>query len=212
MERRKRIGFMVTVIALALAASQALPAAAATRFGSKLTNDTQPSNAGFGRYCDEFTQGEEDPPHPNCTWVMMEAYGRPVSNPGPDHRAPRDGYIDKVRVVACAPGNFRVQVAKVKPALQQARVVRQSARLHYNGDPDNCDDETYTVNTINLSPNLRILKGQYLAVRASKVGFLRCSSGGPNILVFDPYLPSGGGYQHADADDGCWLLLEAIMA
>jgi hypothetical protein len=202
---------MVVTMAMALAASQALPAAAAaTRFGSKLDNETQPSNAGQGRWCDEFTQGEEDPPHPNCTWVMMEAYGRPVSNPGPDHRAPRNGYIDKVRVVACAPGSFRLQIARVKPVLQQARIVRQSGVINYAGDPDNCDDETYTVNTINI-PNIYIAKGQYLAVRAKKVGFLRCSSGGPNILLFDPRLVVGGGYQTADADDGCWLLLEAVM-
>jgi hypothetical protein len=210
MARRKRIGFMVLLLAMALGASQALPAAAATRFGSRLTTDTQPSNAGQGRWCEEFTQDDDQPPHPNCTWVMMEAYGRPVSNPGPDHRAPRKGYIDKVRVVACAPGSFRLQIAKVRPALQQARIVRNGPIVNYNGDPDNCDDETYTINTINI-PNVRVFKNEYLAVKARKVGFLRCSSGGPNMLLFDPPLPVGAGYRTATEDDGCWLLLEAVM-
>jgi hypothetical protein len=31
------------------------------------------------------------------------------------------------------------------------------------------------------------------------------------MLLFDPYLGVGGSFQEADADDGCWLLLEAVM-
>jgi hypothetical protein len=204
---------MVTVIALAMAFSQALPAAAATKFGSRLNTTIQPSNAGQGRWCDEFTSGEEDPPHPTCTWILNEAYVHSATiDPRAHARAPRDGYVDKVKVISCGPGSFRLQIAKVKRAVHQAKVVRQSGVLSYAGDPDHCDDETYTVNTINLSPNLRVYKGQFLAVRAKQIGFLRCSSGGDNTLIFDPYLPVGGTYEDESTDDGCWMLLEAVMA
>jgi hypothetical protein len=40
---------------------------------------------------------------------------------------------------------------------------------------------------------------------------LRCSSGGPNQLLFQPALPLSGPFETATDTDGCWLLLEATI-
>jgi hypothetical protein len=210
MHRRSRTGFLVVVAAL-LAVSQAAPAAAAgTRFGSRLDNTIQPSNAEQGQWCDE---PNDTPPHPTCTWILNEAYVHSATiNPLAHARAPRDGYIDKIRIISCIAESFRLQVAKVKRATQQARVVRQSALLSYAGDANCGDDDVYTVKTINLSPNLRVFKGQFLAIRTKRTGMLRCSSGGPHTYLFDPPLVVGGVFRTATDTDGCWILLEAVMS
>jgi len=40
---------------------------------------------------------------------------------------------------------------------------------------------------------------------------LRCSSGGPNQLLFQPALGVNGPFETATDTDGCWLLLEAVI-
>jgi hypothetical protein len=206
MARRTRIGFITLAIATAMGLSLALPAAAATRFGSRLATDEQPQP---WQWCDA---PNDEPPHPNCTWVLNEAYVHSASIDPLEHaRAPRKGYIDKIRISSCVSGSFRLQIAKVKRSVQEAKVVRNGPIVHYNGDPDSCDDDVYTVNTINI-PNLRVYKGEFLAVKAKKVGFLRCNSGGDRTYQFDPPLAPGGSYRSVTDTDGCWLLLEAVMA
>ena len=172
--------------------------AAPVRFGSLLTTDTQPSNATPAHWCND----PEPEPHPNCTWVMMEAYGRPDGG----HKAPKDGTIGKVRVIACEPGNFRIQLAKSKPAFDQARVVRNGPYVSFPGDPDGCDDDIYTINVINV--DFQVFKGEQIAIRTKRTGALRCSSGGDNTLLFDPPLAAGGPLTTAPEGDGCWMLVE----
>jgi hypothetical protein len=58
--------------------------------------------------------------------------------------------------------------------------------------------------------DIPVEKGEYLAVESRRTSFLRCSSGGPNQLLFQPALLLGDPFQTADGDDGCWLLLEAV--
>jgi hypothetical protein len=56
-----------------------------------------------------------------------------------------------------------------------------------------------------------VKKGQSLAIRSSETSMLRCSSGGPNQLIFSPPLSLGNPFQPATDTDGCWLLLEAVI-
>jgi hypothetical protein len=201
---------MVTVIALALAASQALPAAAASKFGARLnTNDIQPQP---WQWCDA---PNDEPPHPNCTWVLNEAFVHSASIDALARaRAPRNGYIDKVKVLSCTSGRFRLQIAKVKRSVEQAKVVRNGPYVDYSGDPQGCgddDDFVYTPQTINI-PNVRVYKGEFLAIKAKKTGALRCGSGGPHTLLFEGPLNPGGSYRTATDTDGCYLLIEAILA
>jgi hypothetical protein len=175
-------------------------AAAATRFGSKLANDVQPSNGSPPHSCID----PEDPPFPACTWVMGEAYGRP--NGG--HKAPRDGTIDKVRVIACEPGSFWAGRARLKPAVDKAKQLSRGPKVNFQGDPDGCDDETYSVNVVNV-PNFHIEKGDVISIKTKTTGSLRCSSGGDNIYEFySPALAVGGNFRTATDTDGCWLLVE----
>jgi hypothetical protein len=193
------IGAIVATALLMLFATVST-AAGATRFGSKLTNDVQPSNGQPPHSCID----PADPPFPTCTWVMGEAYQR--ANGG--HKAPRNGTIDKVRVIACEPGSFRLQLAKLKPALERAKIVRNGPQVQYQGDPDGCDDEVYKVSVVNV-PNFHINKGEVIAIKTKRTGALRCSSGGDNIFEFySPPLPVGGNFRDATGTDGCWLLVE----
>jgi hypothetical protein len=188
----------IMAVALLLLTPATMSAAGPVRFGSKLTTDTQPSNAGTGHWCDD----PEPAPHPTCSWVMMEAYGRPDGG----HKAPKDGTINRVRVISCVPGSFRVQLARSRPLLDQARVTRNGPFVSYPGDPDGCDDEVYTINVIPVS--FAIKRGEQIAIRTMRTGALRCSSGGDNTLLFDPPLVPGDPMRTATEGDGCWMLVE----
>jgi len=181
-----------------LVAPTLLSAQGPVRFGSRLTTDTQPSNATPAHWCND----PEPEPHPVCTWVMQEAYGRPDGG----HKAPKAGTIGKVRVIACEPGSFKIQLARSKASNDTARVIRSGPKVSYPGDPDGCDDENYTINTIKVDFDVR--KGEQIAIRAKRTGALRCSSGGSNTLLFDPPLTPGGAFTDATETDGCWMLVE----
>jgi hypothetical protein len=171
--RNRKLGSVLGLLfAAALVGSQAGTAGAAgpVRFGSKLTNRdgsvVQPANA--PRECDNTGPNEGDP----CTIVSMRAKG---FNVGTKERAPKDGRIRKVRLVAHGPGSFRLFFAKAKPALQQARVVKRGPLISFNGD----NNDPYTIEVKNV--NITVKKGWYIAVRASSFETVTCTSGGPRM-------------------------------
>src|SRR5262245_58754878 len=96
-------------IALAGAAAIALaiPASgqAVTKFGSKLNKNVQPSNGAPGLKC--TPQKTE-----RCTFLMNEAYAPP--NPNGKQKAPKDGKIGKIKLIAATPGHFKLAIAKLK--------------------------------------------------------------------------------------------------
>jgi hypothetical protein len=174
----------------------ALPASGmAFRFGSELTTETQPSNAGDGHEC---------APGPGiCTWAQNEAYGRPDGG----QRSPYSGKLKSVRLIAQVPGSFQLQIVKIKPD-NSTKVVRQGPTINYQGQPAG-DPLTYTIETFPVG-NLPIKRGQSLAIKTTSTSLVRCSSGGDNSLLFQPPLAPGAGFRAPDADDGCWLLLEGV--
>jgi len=202
--RGDHTGTIATWVALALAATFAalalLPATglAATKFGAELNGDVQPSNASYdGAPCIQGDPG-------NCTRVSMEAYGRPDGG----ERAPKDGVIRKIRVITQGPDTFRLQIAEAKANQEKARVVYTGPKLHSEGqDPGADPEDPYRVETFKV--NAPVEKGQYLATKSKRSSMLRCSSGGPNQLLFQPALGVGGPFETATDTDGCWLLLEA---
>ena len=185
-------------IVAALAALAIVPgvSGAATKFGAELRPDVQPSNAGNGHPC-EPSQG--DP----CTRISMEAYGRP--NGG--HKAPKDGVIKKIRIIAQSEGSFRLQLARARAEQEKAKVTYTGPKLRYDGQPDP-NALNYEIESFNV--NVPVEKGDHLGIKARKTSMLRCSSGGPNQLLFQPPLSVGGPFETADATDGCWLLMEAV--
>lgn len=201
MKRHRSVRALVTLAVMVLLVVQANPVGAAgTRWGSKLTTSVQPQN--FQRYCDD-----DGSPHPNCSWMFRHVYGREGGQ-----KAPKNGYVSKVRIIACSAGSFYLQFGKIrkKPGSSsqyQAKVRRTSSRISFNGDPDGCDDGTYTINTINI-PDVYVYKGEYFGVRAKTPRALRCNSGSPNVLEFTPVLSNGGSYRNPTDTNGCDPLIE----
>ncbi len=201
MRGRRSVSVLAALSMLVVLLIQASPAGAAgTRWGSKLTTSVQPQN--FQRYCDD-----DGAPHPNCSWMFRHVYDRTNG-----HKAPKNGYVSKVRIIACSPGSFYLQFGRVRsdpsePGQYQAKVRRTSSKIEFTGDPDGCDDETYTINTINI-PDVYVYKNEYFGVRAKTPRALRCNSGSPNVLEFDPPLVSGGSYRDPDHTNGCDPLIE----
>jgi hypothetical protein len=170
-------------------------ASAATKFGAKLTKNTQPSNSTPAHPCE---------PNPGkCTRVSMEAYGRPDGG----EKAPEDGVIEQLRIIAGDEGSFRPVLAKAKPGQEKAKVTYRGSKLHYDGQGPGFN-EPYKIEKYNV--HIPVDEGEYLGIESKKTSMLRCSSGGPNQLLFQPPLDVGGPFEIADATDGCWLLMEAV--
>jgi hypothetical protein len=169
--------------------------AAKVRFGAKLTTNTQPSNAGPAHVCNP-----QSPDANACTWVMNKSYNRLNGE-----RAPQDGVIAKIRVIAAVSGHFRLQLVKEHAATNQAKAVRNGPVLHYAGQPDNASN--YVIET--FSVNITVHKGERLAAKGNALSILRCDNGGANVLQFEPPLVVGSGFRTADDHDGCFLLIEA---
>ncbi|MET0772284.1 MAG: hypothetical protein ABWZ82_04295, partial [Candidatus Limnocylindrales bacterium] len=86
---------------LVLLLVQASPAGAVgTRWGSRLSTEIGPSN-GY-QWCDL-----DGAPHPVCSWMFRQVYNRSGGQ-----RAPKNGYIDKVRIVSCNAGSFYLQFGR----------------------------------------------------------------------------------------------------
>jgi hypothetical protein len=139
-----------------------------------------------------------------CSWVMMEAQGNAAHL-----KAPRNGTIAKIRVVACAPrGSFVLQIVRVK-AGEQAKVLSTGPVINYQGTTRNCrvsrrfDIEEFDV-------NVPVRRGDSLAVVATEVRFMYNSSSGPSIM-FDPPLAEGDAFRTTDLASG-FLMMQAELA
>jgi hypothetical protein len=137
---------------------------------------------------------------------------RHVFNRAGGQKAPKNGFIDKVRVIACSPGAFYLLLGKVRadpnePGQYQAKVRKIGPKVEFQGDADGCDNGTYDINVINI-PNVWVNKGEYFGVRGKKPRAWRCNSGSPNVLEFVPPLLAGGSYTDPDDTNGCDPLIE----
>ena len=188
---RALLGFATAFAALAVIPTANADAAA--KFGAKLTPEVQPSNASTAHPCE---------PNPGkCTRISMEAYGRPDGG----HKAPKDGTIKKIRIIAGEAGSFKLQLARANANQKKAKVTYTGPKLSYDGQTG---DEPYEIESFKV--NVPVDKGDHLGILSRKTSMLRCSSGGPNQLLFQPPLSVGGPFQTADDTDGCWLLMEAV--
>jgi hypothetical protein len=201
----RRTGFAAALAAVAMTAAPAAGTAAQpVKFGSKLNPTVQPSNSTPAHPCNQASPGSP------CTMVQNEAYGRPDTG----HLAPRTGTIKRIRVIAGGPGSFRLQVAKVKRSTlngtNEAKLVANGPKISYQGQSDaGWDSDTYRVESFKV--NVPVKKGQQLALRGNYTSMVRCSSGGPNTLIYQPPLLKGAGFTPASDTDGCWLLMEAVI-
>jgi len=184
-------------VGAALAALAIAPASgmASTTFGTNLSPDLQPSNAGQPHPCEDSTGVPGA-----CTWVENEAYTN--GDLTTETTAPKTGTIKKISWIAGAPGSFKFQVVKVK-ANGQAKATFESKTINYNGQTDP-DADTYEIESAKVKAPVK--KGQYLAIEASETSMLRCSSGGDNVLLYQPALNPGNPFAAQTSDDGTWPL------
>ena len=197
----RRIGLAAAVASLALVAVPAAgQAKAPVKFGAMLNERVQPSNSQPGLSC----SGPENP-LTTCTMVLNDAYGRPEGG----ELAPRTGTIKKIRLIAGGPGSFRLMAVK-KINGTDALAKRYGQRISYRGQMESAYEEgDYNVETFPVE--MKIKKGEQLAIRGSITSMVRCSSGGPNTLLYTPPLYLGGYFTPATDTDGCWLLMEAVV-
>jgi len=199
--RSVRIVGVLAAMVLMLAQATMVDASTHVRWGSKLDSSVQPQN--FNRSCDNSAAS----PNPNCTWMFRHVFNRPGGQ-----KAPKDGYIDKVRVISCDPGSFYLQFGKIRhkpnhPDLYQAKVRATSAKVSFAGDADGCSDSHYDVRTIDI-PDIHVNQGEYFGVRAKMALALRCNSGSTHVLEFVPPLANGSSYTNPDDTNGCDPLIE----
>ena len=197
----RRLGLLAAVASLALAVAPAAgQAKAPVKFGAMLNSRVQPSNSLPGLSC----SGPEAPLTP-CTMVLNDAYGRP--NGG--EIAPKTGTIKKIRLIAGGRGSFRLMAVK-KINGTDAIAKRYGQRIEYRGQMESAEEEgDYNVESFPV--DMKIKKGEQLAIRGSITSMIRCSSGGPNTLIYNPPLFLGGYFTPASDTDGCWMLMEALI-
>jgi hypothetical protein len=184
-----------------LLAGQVTAAAGPVRFGANLSSSLFPDNAYSGQTCDhELTGGSATYA---CTWI--ENLAKNSATPLASARAPKDGFINKIRVISGKGGSVKLFLARYKPATNQGKVVKAGPTITYNTDPCNPDCH---VQTISISP-LQVHKGDMLSIRTAKTSILSCNSGSNSTALFQPPLAVGGPFTTADDTSGCFLLLQA---
>jgi hypothetical protein len=197
----RRAGLVAALASLALALVPAAGVASTpVKFGAKLNSRVQPSNSLPGLTCN----GPETALEP-CTMVLNEAYGRPDGG----ELAPKTGTIKKLRLIAGGPGSFRLMAVKHINGTESI-AKRYGQRISYRGQMESAEEEgDYNVESFDV--DMKIKKGEQLALRGSITSMIRCSSGGDNTLIYTPPLFLGGYFTPASNTDGCWLLMEAII-
>jgi hypothetical protein len=175
---------------IALCASQA---SAQEIFGAKFNHQLTPPE-----FCTNKKQNM-------CSWVLLEAQG----NAGHE-KAPRDGTISKIRLVACAPGSsFVLQIVRVQPGSDKAQVVRTGPVINYQGSKRNCNtSRKFDVEEFDV--NVPVSKGDSLAVIATEIRFLYNPSSGPTEM-FDPPLAEGDDFRNTNLATG-FMMLQAELA
>ena len=162
-------------------------ASAATIFGSKLNHEPTPAEV-----CKQSKPGDM------CSWVMTIAQQNAGKEP-----APKNGTIAKLKLRSCSPGSFVLQLARVNNETRRAKAVRTGPAINYKGNPINCEGGN-VIETFNV--NVPVVKGEHLAVIATKVGFIYNASG-DGTFVFDPLLVDGGGFRPEGNGLGSGILL-----
>jgi hypothetical protein len=170
-----------------------------TFFGARLTTQSQPSNAENGQSCDE----NGGIPHGStCTWVAITAFEN-----GSDFKAPRTGTVKHVKLVSCVKGKFRLQLARAYPSARKAKIVVNGPEITYAGQSPcgGASGNQYVVQRFRV--NLRVAKGDYIAIKARSTGTLSCS-GGDGFLLYAPPLRVGGPLKKSHSGASCDLLVQ----
>jgi fructose-specific phosphotransferase system component IIB len=181
---------LLSTLAVASVVLFAAQAQAQEIFGSKFTHQLTPAES-----CSVKKSHM-------CSWVMVEAQG----NAGHE-TAPRDGTIDKIRLVACSAGSFVLQIERLDS--KQAQAVSTGPVINYQGSKKNCrKSRHFTIEEFDV--NVPVKQGDSLGAVATEVSFLYNASSGPSIL-FDPPLAEGDAARSSTSSSG-FLMMQAELA
>jgi hypothetical protein len=207
--RSRRIALALALAAFAALLIPVVASATTVTFGSSLVNE--PANTGNNRACLLASV------QPSCTRV-----GFYVGNAGLT-KSPVNGTIVKFRVRSAAPSQMtfklvRVRAVDLNAGTGQARAVAkgpsvnvQGPVLDANGDIANSDNP-YPIQS--FTANVKVRKGDVLAIDSTTTDALYCANGDPGQLLFRPVLQVGGGFRSTtsvDDNDNCSLLVQAVV-
>jgi hypothetical protein len=183
----------------------ALLAAAATSLTFGSTLNAPPTSSDPPATCDSSGVTNQDVGP--CTRV---AIGYPATGAVAGAvRAPMSGVIRRVRIRAGTPGTLRVTLVRVrnldKPGAEgEAQAVSRGALLRVQAERPSRPIESFPV-------NLRVHRGDYLALQGTSISAMRCQGGDTEQLLYFPPLKPFGEWGKAGAFDDCTLLVQATV-
>jgi hypothetical protein len=201
-------GHATTVVcATALAAMLIVPSAGAkTKFGADLKNGdgsvTQPTTE---KNCQQDANPLDSTEKCDRIAVQYQDTGAIQDN----ITAPKNGTIDKLKLVALHKGNFKFELGDVKGfhgSNGKGKIVDHGQKVEYKSSIHGPD---YKIQTFDV--NQPVDKGDYLAIKSKKTSLLKCQSGSTEQLLFQPTLPVGGPFEsNLGHRSDCTLLLQAV--
>lgn len=207
MSRKRTIGGLLASCA-ALAALLVVPASgqAKTKFGADLKNNdgsvTQPTSE---RNCQQDANALDSTQKCDRIAVNYQDTGA-IDN---HITAPKDGTIDKIKLVALHAGSFKLELGRAKNlngSDGDGKIVAHGPNIDYQSSISGQD---YTIQTFDV--NLDVSKGDDLAIKSKQTSLLKCQSGSTEQLLFQPILPVGGPFEsNLGHRSNCTLLLQAI--
>jgi hypothetical protein len=190
----------------AIAGLLAVPVAgqAKTKFGADLTNNDgsveQPTTE---KNCQQDANPLDSTK--KCDRIAV-SYGSAIND---NFKAPKNGTIDKLKLVALHKGSFKFELGDVKNLngdTGKGKITDHGDKIAYKSSIDGPD---YKIQTFNV--NQPVKKGDYLAIKSRKTSMLQCNSGSTRQLLFQPTLPVGGPFESNDGHRStCTLLLQAV--
>lgn len=194
-------GFVAALGAIALV--PAVASAATTSFGSSL--DHTPANAGSS--CSDDGVGN---PGDLCTHV-----GSFYPGFSGHAQSPVNGTIVALKVRPEGPMTFTAKVVNVRRVAGnhqsgQAQAVVHSRLINVPGPTqDQIDNGVYPVEKFNV--NLKVKRGQEIAIDTASNTAEYCSDGTPGQLLFDPVLSIGHSFRNSNGVDDCLMLVQALV-
>jgi hypothetical protein len=189
--------------ALALVVGPAV-ASASTSFGADVNSSVEPSYSTSHNKCTGLAYL-----HAACTWVLDEGLG----NVGGE-KAPQSGKLERIKLIAGAPGSFRLQLVKVRDSDRAAKVITDGPKIHYQGQ-DGSSANGYEVEKFAIQ-GVHVHAGEQLAVAAKSTSAMQCGpmgskTVGSSTIIYSPVLQVGNAIQGLGSANGCHLLIEGFV-
>jgi hypothetical protein len=210
---RTRIGLFAIGLGVAVLAFIAAPASAAhhaskgaaVKFGANLTTNTQPSNSNPPHSCQHEDGGLTTA---NCTWMMLTSEVGAASG---HLKAPANGVITQIWVIAGHKGTFVPVVGfltGVSGDNGNGQITAHGPIIHHLSSVTS--GSTYKIQKF-TGLQINVKKGEVLGMKTALNSVLRCDSGSPRQLLFQPPLVVGDAPVANAGSSDCSLLIEAVM-